>query len=89
MELLYKRILIPGLRRPLFLATRKDTGKNVVVKFSPHYGKEVHQTLAECGMAPDMYAHLSVGGMVMVIMEYIEGGGRTIQPHNKKRNSEV
>ena len=72
-ELLYKRILIDGLRRPLFLATRKDTGNNVVVKFSSNYGTEVHQKLAECDMAPDLYAHLSVGGMEMVIMEYIKG----------------
>ena len=72
-DLLYNEILIPGLRRPLFLATRRDTGKNVVVKFSSHYGTEVHQKLAESGMAPDIYAHLSVGGMVMVIMDYIEG----------------
>lgn len=71
-ELVYKGILIPGLRRPLFIATRKDTGNKVVVKFSSQYGAEVHQELADCGMAPNIYAHLVVGGMVMVVMDYIE-----------------
>lgn len=71
-KLCYEGILIPGLKKPLFLATREDTGENVVVKFSTQYGAEVHQTLAKCEMAPDIYAHLDVGGMVMVVMDYIE-----------------
>lgn len=72
-ELTYKEILIPGLRKALFLATRKDTGKDVVVKFTAHYGAEVHEKLAECNMAPDIYAHMAVSGMIVVIMEYIVG----------------
>ena len=85
MELLYKEIRIPGLRSFLFLATRRDTGSNVVVKFSSYYGTEVHQKMAECSMAPDVYAHLSVGGMVMVIMEYIEGEGWPDHPTSLKK----
>ena len=73
MEFIYKEILIPGLRKPLFRATRKDTGKDVVVKFVSHCGAEVHQTLADCNLAPDIYAHMAVGAMIMVIMEYSEG----------------
>jgi hypothetical protein len=72
-DIVYKGTLIPGLRKPLFLATRQDTGKEIVIKFTSQYGVDVHQELANHGMAPDIYGHMTVGGMSMVAMEYSEG----------------
>lgn len=80
-DLIYKRILIDGLRKPVFLAQRKDNGHEVVVKFVVKYGLEVHEALAACGMAPAIYGHEAVARMTMVVMEHIEGRMWQVNPN--------
>lgn len=64
-----------GFAKPLFVASRGDTGEHVLVKFCAHgYGAEAHQLLAEAGLAPALYGTCSVGHFTMVVMELIVGG---------------
>ncbi|EJD00504.1 uncharacterized protein FOMMEDRAFT_159228 [Fomitiporia mediterranea MF3/22] len=51
-----------------------DDEVDVVVKFTAHYHEDAHQMLAEEQLAPTLHCciHL-VGGMYMVIMDYVEG----------------
>ena len=54
------------------------SGEKVVVKFVRQYGKEVHECLADAGLAPKLYSCEPLhGGWHAIVMEKIVGG--TIQ----------
>ncbi|KAJ7596060.1 hypothetical protein C8J56DRAFT_1043162 [Mycena floridula] len=62
----------------IFLA-QEDEGRQVVVKFVHRYGLQVHQLLAQVGLAPQLFYFGPIEGAVdygtlkMVVMEYLEG----------------
>lgn len=74
-EFTYQCLLHQHLMRPIFLATRNDTGEQIVVKFtasySADYGVDAHNSLAARGMAPQLLGHQEVSDITMVVMEYI------------------
>ena len=63
-----------GFAKPLLVASRGDTGEEVLVKFcAGRYGRDAHRLLAGRGLAPALYASGQVGRFTMVVMELVPG----------------
>ncbi|KAF6750847.1 hypothetical protein DFP72DRAFT_773738, partial [Ephemerocybe angulata] len=45
-----------------------------IVKFTEHYSEDMHNILAAEGYAPKLYyCERVIGGVYMIVMEYVEG----------------
>ena len=61
-------------KKLIFFATIRNTGREVCIKFTHRYSREVHEACANMRIAPKLLGYeLLPGGWIMVVMDKIDG----------------